>query len=140
MGMTVAHAQCWELLSHFEAKQTWFTRAPASVSRGVRLAQMLGLDSIDGGSGASRTVLPPARDWTELEERRRTMWSIFCTDLDTSSTTGWPMLLKTDKVRWAMMSRYEAQASVLTFPNRSIHCSQLRTRASWRAMKKSPCL
>lgn len=63
---------------------------------------MLGLDKIDGaGAGDSRvssSVLPPARDWSELEERRRTMWSIFCTDLDTSSTTGWPTLLDPKKV------------------------------------------
>ncbi|KAJ1332052.1 DNA binding [Microdochium nivale] len=102
LGMTVAHAQCWELFGHFEARQLWFTRAPASISRSVRLAQMLGLDKIDGaGAGDSRvssSVLPPARDWSELEERRRTMWSIFSTDLDTSSSTGWPPLLDPKKI------------------------------------------
>ncbi|KAH7030637.1 uncharacterized protein B0I36DRAFT_322160 [Microdochium trichocladiopsis] len=98
LGVTVAHAQCWVLLSHFEAKQLWFTRAPASISRSVRLAQMLGLDSIDGGPSGLQSVLPPAKDWIEQEERRRTMWSVFCTDLDTSSTTNWPTMLRPDTI------------------------------------------
>ncbi|KXJ94963.1 binuclear zinc transcription factor [Microdochium bolleyi] len=119
LGMTVAHAQCWELLGHFEARQLWFTRAPASISRSVRLAQMLGLDTIDGGgSRPSASVLPPARDWSELEERRRTMWSIFCSDLDTSSSTGWPTLLDPQKIHTLLPASDES--FIQNFPERSI--------------------
>jgi hypothetical protein len=90
--ITVAHAQCWALITRFEALSMWFTRANMSCARSVRLAQMLGLDKIDG-KAASSQPLPPARDWVETEERRRTFWVVFSSDRSSSGTTEWPVLI-----------------------------------------------
>ena len=38
-----------------------------------------------------KQCLPPPRDWTEKEERRRTFWMAFCQDRYASIGTGWPM-------------------------------------------------
>ena len=94
--MTLGHAQCWLLLSHFEARQLWFMRASMSLGKGARLAQMMGLLNVEG-SGVTAAMAPP-RDWSEKEERRRTMWAMFCTDRLTSSTTGWPLLFESSRV------------------------------------------
>ncbi|KAI9163174.1 Citrinin biosynthesis transcriptional activator ctnR [Paramyrothecium foliicola] len=90
--LTVAHAQSWALITRFEAMVMWFTRTNMSCARAVRLAQMLGLDKLDGRSGVGQP-LPPPRDWTEAEERRRTFWVIFNDDRTSSGTTEWPVLI-----------------------------------------------
>ncbi|RFU35481.1 hypothetical protein B7463_g877, partial [Scytalidium lignicola] len=75
--VTLANAQCWVLLSQFEAYQLWFSRVSMSISRSVRLAQMLNLhwlDPADNLSHAPQPTIPPPKDWSELEERRRTFW------------------------------------------------------------------
>jgi hypothetical protein len=51
----------------------------------VRLVQMLGLYRLDIGSGEFKQILPPARDWIELEERRRTFWAAYYGDRWASS-------------------------------------------------------
>jgi len=40
-----------------------------------------------------KQCLPPPRDWTEREERRRTFWMAFCDDRYASIGTGWPVLI-----------------------------------------------
>lgn len=40
-----------------------------------------------------KQCLPPPRDWTEREERRRTFWMAFCEDRYASIGTGWPMTI-----------------------------------------------
>lgn len=95
--MTIGHVQCWLLLSHFEGKNLWFTRASMSLGRAARLVQMMGLHNVEA-SGGPMAALPPPRDWSEKEERRRTLWAIFCTDRLMSSTTGWPVLLESSRV------------------------------------------
>lgn len=37
-------------------------------------------------------------DWIELEERRRTWWTIFCFDRFVCATTGWPALINDHNV------------------------------------------
>ena len=76
----------------------WFTRTNMSCARAVRLAQMLGLDKVDG-KGSLAQPLPPARDWAETEERRRTFWVIFTSDRSSSGTTEWPVLINWRAVR-----------------------------------------
>lgn len=39
------------------------------------------------------------KEWSELEERRRTWWAIFCSDRLVSATTGWPTLIDENDVR-----------------------------------------
>lgn len=95
--MTLAHAQCWVLLGRFEAQHLWWTRASMTTGKAVRIAQILGLDSLDGNRAQGQT-LPPARDWCETEERRRTFWAVFFADRGASSTTGWPILIDHKRV------------------------------------------
>ena len=51
----------------------------------------IGLHRLDGIGLDVKQCLPPAKDWTEREERRRTFWMAFCEDRYTSIGTGWPM-------------------------------------------------
>lgn len=51
----------------------------------------IGLHRLDGAGLDVKQCLPPPRDWTEREERRRTFWMAFCLDRFASIGTGWPM-------------------------------------------------
>lgn len=94
-----------------------FTRAAMSTARAVRLSAMMGLQRLDCEPGemppaseylfenclstsemANLVKVPPPKDWTELEERRRTLWGIFCLDSHCSISTGWATLIDTSEV------------------------------------------
>ncbi|KAM0347023.1 hypothetical protein ACHAP4_011515 [Fusarium culmorum] len=90
--VSLAHCQAWVLIGHFEAQHLWFSRASMSIARAIRLAHILGLHRLDGKNAAGLT-LPPARDFIEEEERRKTFWTVFTTDRITSSTGGWPTMM-----------------------------------------------
>ena len=123
------------LLGYFEVQYLWFSRSCMSGCRAVRLAQILGLDRLDGKSG-QRVTIPPPRDWCEAEERRRTFWTVFILDRQESSTTDWFILID-----WRRVSRGVEEASFMccakalaadTAPYRSKHACLLRTRlSSW---------
>lgn len=51
----------------------------------------IGLHRLDGSGLDVKQCLPPPRDWTEKEERRRTFWMAYCEDRYASIGTGWPM-------------------------------------------------
>lgn len=53
----------------------------------------MGLHRLDGAGLDVKMCLPPPRDWTEREERRRTFWMAFCEDRYASIGTGWPMTI-----------------------------------------------
>ncbi|KAF2266835.1 hypothetical protein CC78DRAFT_458439 [Lojkania enalia] len=89
--ITLAHCQAWTLLATYEFKQMYFPRAWMSAGRAVRLAQMMQLHRLDGIGLDVKQCLPPPKDWTEREERRRTFWMAFCIDRYASIGTGWPM-------------------------------------------------
>lgn len=91
--ITLAHAQAWTLLATFEFKMMYFPRAWMSCGRATRLTQMMGLHRQDGFGLDVKQCLPPPRDWTEREERRRTFWMAFCNDRYASIGTGWPMTI-----------------------------------------------
>ena len=57
------------------------------------MALMLGLNRVDGAGLDVKQALPPPRDWTEREERRRTFWCIFAADRYASIGTGWAQRL-----------------------------------------------
>jgi hypothetical protein len=57
------------------------------------LAQMMNLHHLDGGGEDVKQTIAPARDWTELEERRRIFWAAFCSDRYSCAGTGWPMTI-----------------------------------------------
>ena len=89
--ITLAHCQCWTLLACYEFKVMYFPRAWMSIGRASRLAQMMGLHRQDRVGLDVKQTLPPPRDWTDREERRRTFWMAFCQDRYASIGTGWPM-------------------------------------------------
>jgi hypothetical protein len=89
----LAHCQTWVLVATYEYQNMLFPRAWASVGRACRLATMMSLNRVDGAGPEIRQCLPPARDGTELEERRRTFWMCFNADRLASVGTGWPMAI-----------------------------------------------
>ena len=92
--ITIAHAQTWILLATYEFKMMFFPRAWMSSGRASRMTQMMGLHRLDGTGLDVKQCLPPPRDWTEREERRRTFWQSFCVDRYSSIGTGWPMVIE----------------------------------------------
>ena len=97
--VSVAHSQCWTLIATYEFKMMFFPRAWASVGRTIRLAQMMGLHRLDGTGLDVKQVLPPPKDWTDREERRRTFWMAYCVDRYASMGTGWPLAIDERDVR-----------------------------------------
>ncbi|POS72372.1 fungal specific transcription factor [Diaporthe helianthi] len=91
--ISVAHAQTHVLLAQFEFKMMYFPRAWMSTGSAVRLCQMMGLHRLDGAGLDVKQCIPPPRDWTEREERRRTFWMAFTEDRYASIGTGWPMTI-----------------------------------------------
>ena len=91
--ITVGHAQCWSLIMTYEFKMLYFPRAWMSAGRSVRLVHMLGLHRLDGLGLEVKQALPPPKDWTDREERRRTFWAAFCGDRYSCIGTGWPMAI-----------------------------------------------
>ncbi|KAK8019894.1 hypothetical protein PG990_005032 [Apiospora arundinis] len=89
--ISVAHAQTHILLASYEFKMMYFPRAWMNTGSAARLCQMIGLHRLDGSGLDVKQCLPPPRDWTEREERRRTFWMAFCQDRYASIGTGWPM-------------------------------------------------
>ncbi|KAI0128435.1 hypothetical protein BJ170DRAFT_328600 [Xylariales sp. AK1849] len=96
--ITVAHAQAWCIIATFEAKSMLFTRAAISSAKAVRLVEMMGLHRLDCPPEEAVATLVPPKDWTELEERRRAFWGIFCIDSHCCISTGWPHLIDVSEV------------------------------------------
>jgi hypothetical protein len=88
--LTLAHCQTWLLIAWYEFKNMYFPRAWQSTGRAASLATMMGLNRLDGAVLDVKQCLPPPKDWTEREERRRTFWLTFCADRYASIGTGWP--------------------------------------------------
>ncbi|KAG0649833.1 Citrinin biosynthesis transcriptional activator ctnR [Hyphodiscus hymeniophilus] len=91
--ISIAHAQAHVLLASYEFKMMYFPRAWMSTGSAIRLCQMMGLHRLDGAGLDVKQCLPPPRDWTEREERRRTFWMAFAEDRYASIGTGWPMTI-----------------------------------------------
>ncbi|KIX95392.1 uncharacterized protein Z520_08909 [Fonsecaea multimorphosa CBS 102226] len=91
--ITIAHSQAWTLLACYEFRVMYFPRAWMSIGRAARLAQMMGLHRQDRVGLDVKQTLPPPRDWTDREERRRTFWMAYCQDRYASIGTGWPMVI-----------------------------------------------
>ncbi|KAK6495318.1 hypothetical protein TWF481_003343 [Arthrobotrys musiformis] len=109
--VTVQFAQTWGILATYEYRLMYFPRAWMSAGRSVRLCQMLGLNRLDGiGLDVKQCIAPP-KDWTELEERRRTFWIAFCTDRYASIGTGWPMQIDERDIMTHLPSSDEAFAA-----------------------------
>ena len=55
---------------------------------------MMNLHRLDGDGEDIKQLLPPPRDWMELEERRRIFWGAFCCDRYSCAGSGWPMAIE----------------------------------------------
>ncbi|KFZ14893.1 hypothetical protein V501_03000 [Pseudogymnoascus sp. VKM F-4519 (FW-2642)] len=69
---------------------------------------MLNFHRIGKGCEAPLLTLPPPKDWSELEERRRTWWVIFCSDRFVCGTTGWPTLINERDIHTLLPASDEA--------------------------------
>ncbi|KAL5318884.1 hypothetical protein ACEPPN_013952 [Leptodophora sp. 'Broadleaf-Isolate-01'] len=96
-AFTVHHAQCWHLVSIFEAQRMYITRAWMSAGKCVRLVQMMGLHRIDK-HGSYIGIIPEAKSLIELEERRRTFWAAYLSDRYASKCSGWPMAINEHEI------------------------------------------
>ncbi|SPN97812.1 related to Zn(II)2Cys6 transcriptional activator [Cephalotrichum gorgonifer] len=106
--ISVAHAQTHVLLACYELKMMYFPRAWMNTGAAVRLCQMIGLHRLDGAGLDVKQSLPPPRDWTEREERRRTFWMAFCEDRYSSIGTGWPMTIEEKDIMTHLPASEEA--------------------------------
>ncbi|PNS19846.1 hypothetical protein CAC42_7813 [Sphaceloma murrayae] len=106
--VTVQHVQTWYILAMLEFKMTYFPRAWMSTGRACRLAVMMGLHRLDYVGLEVKQCLPPPRDWTDKEERRRTFWLCFTADRFASIGTGWPMTIDEADIRTNLPSSTEA--------------------------------
>lgn len=91
--VSVSNCQTWLLIATYEFRMMFFPRAWLSVGKAARLTFMMGLNRLDGPDLEVKKTLPPARDWTEKEERRRVFWMTFCVDRYASVGTGWPVVM-----------------------------------------------
>jgi hypothetical protein len=89
----VAHIQAEILIAIYEFKSMHFPRAWLRVGRVVRLSQMITLHRMDTEMFRVEKCLPPAKDFIEQEERRRTFWLTFCLDRYATTGSGWPMII-----------------------------------------------
>ncbi|PYH39414.1 putative C6 transcription factor Prf [Aspergillus neoniger CBS 115656] len=89
--VSISHCQTWVLIGTYEFKMMFLPRAWLSVGKAARLATMLGLCGIDEDGLNVKQTLPPSKDWSEKEERRRVFWMAFCLDRYASVGTGWPV-------------------------------------------------
>ncbi|KAL6416052.1 hypothetical protein AUP68_00261 [Ilyonectria robusta] len=105
---TIAHTQCWCLLGSFESQHLIFSRASVSLSKSVRMAQMLWLHRLDSPQQPTDPPLQPPRDYFEAEERRRTWWVVFCSDRFVSGITSWPALINDKDIETRLPASDEA--------------------------------
>lgn len=79
-----------------------------SMTRTVEQLQLSVEPADEGHPGSADTFqnqikraafLPPARDWSELEERRRVFWNVFLMDRFCSIATGWNLSLTSADVK-----------------------------------------
>jgi hypothetical protein len=91
-SIPLARPQAWILTAVYELLQMQFHRWWMSTARAVRLSQMMGLHSVDGNR-PSRRLFAIAKDWTELEEQRRTFWQAFSLDRHAAFGHGCPMII-----------------------------------------------
>ncbi|KAE8375117.1 fungal-specific transcription factor domain-containing protein [Aspergillus bertholletiae] len=106
--LSLPYCQTWLLIGTYEFRMMFFPRAWLSVGKASRLALMLGLNRLDGMGLEVKQSLPPARDWTEKEERRRVFWMAFCVDRFASVGTGWPVLIDERDVKTNLPATEEA--------------------------------
>ncbi|KAM0350102.1 hypothetical protein ACHAPU_003265 [Fusarium lateritium] len=105
-SISLGQAQAWALTSCFEAEHTMFAKASITLSSAVRVAQILNLHQVDNMKPGEDHLV----DTIEMEERRRTWWTIFCFDRFVCATTAWPALIHNRNIRTRLPMSNEAYA------------------------------
>ena len=97
--MSLEALQATLLLTMYELKRMYFSRAWISLGKAVRMALMMGLhrmdrnehqENVNGNANES--------DWVEVEEKRRTFWTAFILDRFSNIGTDWPMMIDEKEV------------------------------------------
>lgn len=99
--VTVAHAQTWIIIAVYELKECFMHRSLMSISRAVRLVQLMRLYRVDKHEklqDPTLNLIPSPEDWLQAEERRRLFWFTFLMDRYTGISMGWPSLIDTRDV------------------------------------------
>lgn len=94
----------------------------------------MGLHRLDGAGLDVKQCIPPPRDWTEREERRRTFWMAFAEDRYASIGTGWPMTIDERDIMTDLPSSEEAFE--MSKPEKSLGLAEAFTPSG--ASKLSP--
>jgi hypothetical protein len=89
-----------------------FAKASITLCSAIRVAQMLNLHQVDTMQHGDNHLV----DSIEMEERRRTWWTIFCFDRFVCATTGWPALIHDQNVSYIItsLSAYTDQEKIKT--------------------------
>ena len=96
--LTLAHCQAWVLVGNYELSMTHFPRAFLSSGRAVRASQLMGLHELARFGQITESDFTSLRDWTDMEERRRTFWACFCLDRHATIATGHPLMIDEDDI------------------------------------------
>jgi hypothetical protein len=86
---TTDHIQTWLLLYFYEQVHTSLARGFLSARKAAALCVAAGLTRLDGAGLIAIQFLPPAKDWIELEERRRIFWVTFMHDRFLCASSGY---------------------------------------------------
>lgn len=115
-GFWLQRAQAWVLLAVYEFMRKTFRRAWFSAGRAFRLTQLMKLNEIDSpddatavatGMGISISMslemgmsFPGQQqtDCVDVEEKRRTFWTVFCLDRFFCTLDGHPLTVNEDMV------------------------------------------
>jgi len=133
--VTLAHCQTWVLVAMFEFQHMHFPRAWLSTGRAMRLCQMGGLDRLDNPGLGVKETMPPSKDWTEKEERRRAYWATYWCDRCASIGTGWPMTIDERDVS---IGEFDFLGAILTAFTRSGQTSPRAKKLSEPEHQKLP--
>ncbi|KAI9785101.1 MAG: hypothetical protein M1816_000512 [Peltula sp. TS41687] len=122
--------QALALIIRYELKSNGFARAWMTLGRAVRLAKLMGLDQMDQAAPTAsspdfRLSLPPTYDLAELEERRRTFWTLYIYEGYASVRTGSPCAIDEARVSTALPSPGDFSDAALSVPMPSLHHTSL---------------
>lgn len=99
---TLAQAQAWLLLTHYEFRYMHYRRAWITAGRAFRIIQLTKLHEIDRLSNTVLNLAVP-ETWVEIEEKRRTLWLAYCLDRFVNITNEWPLSLHEEAVRTTLL-------------------------------------
>jgi len=115
----ISTLQTMILLTVFEFLHANFGHAWMNCGRAGRMAVYFNLLRLDEPHLFCKQTLTEARDWIDLEERRRTFWAAFMLDRIASLGTGWAGTLHEDDVTTFLPGPDEEyQAEVYIFNSR----------------------